>query len=119
MGRVVHFELSVENPELMQEFFNNTFGWNFQKWGEEQYWLANTGETQFPGINGAFIKKREGAPAVVNNISVDNIDSAIESIMQNGGEIVVPKFLIPNVGYIAYFKDPEQNIHGISQFVTS
>ena len=39
----------------------------------------------------------------------------IAKVEANGGEITMPKMAVPGVGWMAYFKDPEGNIHGMMQ----
>jgi predicted enzyme related to lactoylglutathione lyase len=46
---------------------------------------------------------------------VDDIDEAIQKITTNGGTLVVPKTELPNVGWRAFFRDPEGNINGLWQ----
>ena len=58
VSRVIHFEVSVDNPERAKKFYENVFGWNINKWGPEDYWLVMTGEKTEPGIDGA-LKKRD------------------------------------------------------------
>jgi predicted enzyme related to lactoylglutathione lyase len=67
------------------------------------------------GINGAIMKKRDPAQPGVNSIEVKNIEQTIKDIEANRGKIVVPKMAIPSIGWLAYFKDPDDNIHGIMQ----
>jgi len=43
------------------------------------------------------------------------MDAAIRRVEGAGGLIVVPKMPIPTVGWLAYFKDPDGNIHGLYQ----
>ena len=114
-NRVVHFEIPCDNPKKTTEFFAKVFGWKFQQFGNEQYWLAVTGEEKTPGINGAFMKKRDPSQPVVNTLYVENIDETSVQIENAGGQIVVPKMPIPSVGWVLYFKDPDGNIHGIWQ----
>jgi len=114
-NRVVHFEIPCNEPEKTIEFFKNVFGWTFQKFGDEDYWMAITGDEKEPGINGGIMKKRDPNQPVVNSIGVDNIDEHIKKIESAGGKIVVPKMPIPSVGWLAYFTDPDGNIHGIYQ----
>ena len=115
MERVTHFEIPVNDTEKATKFYSSVFGWKFNKWGNEDYFLAETGPKESPGINGAIMKKKDPNQPIVNSIEVKNIDSSIDSIQSNGGSIVVPKMAIPGVGYLAYFKDPEGNISGIMQ----
>lgn len=111
-NRVVHFEIPCDHPEKVITFFKTAFGWNFQQFGEEKYWLASTGDEKEPGINGAIMQKNPGQP-MVNSISVADLDTAIKNVEAAGGKIVVPKNTIPGVGYMAYFTDPDGNIHGL------
>ncbi len=113
MGRIVHFEIPSENPEKSLDFYSKTFGWKAQKWGEMDYWLFETGETKNPGINGALIKKQQHFTTVINTINIDNIEQTMESISKNGGEVISPVMDLPEVGKIAYFKDPDGNVFAV------
>jgi len=111
--RVVHFEIPSDHPEKSITFFTDVFGWKFQQFGDQPYWIVMTGEETVPGINGAIMKKRDPQQPIVNSIQVENIDDAIKKIEAAGGKIVVPKMTVPGVGWLAYFTDPDQNIHGL------
>lgn len=114
-NRVVHFEIPCDNPQKTMDFFTEVFGWTFQQFGSEEYWSVMAGDTNLPGINGGLLKKRDPNQPVVNSIDVADIEKAIINIEKAGGKIVVPKMAIPTVGWLAYFKDPDGNIHGIYQ----
>jgi uncharacterized protein len=115
MERVTHFEIPVNDTESATKFYSSVFGWKFNKWGNEEYYLAETGPEELPGINGAIMKRKDPNQPIVNSIEVKNIDKSIESIASHSGTIVVPKISLPGVGYLAYFKDPEGNISGVMQ----
>lgn len=112
-NRVVHFEIPCDDPEKTIAFFKEAFGWNFQQFGEEKYWLAMTGDESAPGINGAVMKKKDPRQPIVNSIKVDDIDAAVKKVEAAGGKIVVPKNVVPTVGWLAFFTDPDGNIHGL------
>lgn len=114
-NRVVHFEIPCDDPEKTMKFFKEVFGWSFQQFGNEPYWVTMTGDPQTPGINGGLMKKRDPKQPIVNSINVSNIDESIRHIEKAGGKIVVPKIPIPSVGWLAYFTDPDGNIHGVYQ----
>lgn len=114
-NRVVHFEIPCNDPEKTMTFFKEVFNWKFQQFGTEEYWTATTGDENSPGINGGLMKKRDPNQPIVNSIEVENLDEQIKKIESAGGLIVVPKTAIPTVGWMAYFKDPDGNIHGIFQ----
>jgi predicted enzyme related to lactoylglutathione lyase len=117
MARVVHFEVPADDPERSIRFYGEVFGWKFTKWaGPMDYWLISTGEGM--GIDGGLMKKNEGQP-VTNTIGVEDLDRSLLDIERAGGTIVVPKMPIPGVGWLAYFKDPDENIFGVMQPDTS
>jgi uncharacterized protein len=114
-NRVVHFEIPCNDPQKTMDFFASVFGWSFQQFGDVPYWSVITGPEGTPGINGGIMLKKDPMQPVANSILVDNIDEHILKVGQAGGLIVVPKMAIPGVGWLAYFKDPDGNIHGLYQ----
>ena len=114
-NRVVHFEIPCDNSQKTMKFFGQVFGWTFQQFGDMGYWTVITGDEKLPGINGGLMKKQNPGQPVANSIDVVNLDDAAKKIESAGGKIVVPKMAIPSVGWLAYFKDSDSNIHGIYQ----
>ncbi len=116
MPRVVHFEIPADDPERTASFYQDVFGWQFEKWrGPEDYWLINTGSDAEPGINGGMLRKRLPEAGTVNTIDVLSVDDYSARITEHGGKIVVPKLAVPGVGWLAYCEDPEGNVFGIMQ----
>jgi len=115
MPKVIHFEITVEDPERAISFYKNVFGWDINKGGPIDYWLIKAGEDKEPGINGAIMLKQNSYTGVINNISVNSIETYIEKIRNSGGKLIKEKTVIPGVGYFAYCQDTEGNIFGIWQ----
>lgn len=116
MARLVHFEMNVKDVPKTISFYEDVFGWKFQKWdGPMEYWLIMTGDEDEPGIDGGLGYAEEGTPKVVNTIDVEDLDKIIKKIQSNGGEIVNEKHAVPGVGWMAYFKDSEGVMSGIMQ----
>ena len=116
MNRVTHFEIYTDNPEALQPFYSDVFGWKFDKFegGPIEYWLVNTGSDQEPGINGGLMRPREGqSPGSLNTIAVQSLDQTMKKVEQRGGKICVSKTAIPKVGWLAYAEDPAGNVFGI------
>jgi uncharacterized protein len=109
MGRIIHFEIPSDNVDRSLEFYRKTFGWTISRWGEEDYWMAETGDKESPGINGAITKRDGNFQHVVNTIKVENINEAITMINSNGGKVLSEIVDIPQVGKYVYFKDPDDN----------
>lgn len=114
MNRVVHFEISADDPIRASEFYRNIFGWKIKKWeGPIDYWLITTGEDSDPGINGALKNRPDPSIQTINTIDVQSIDAALEKIKSGGGKIIMPKTEIPGVGFHAYCQDTEGNPFGL------
>lgn len=121
MPRVVHFEIHAGDPDRAVNFYQNLFGWTFQKWeGPMPYWLVTTGPDDQPGINGGLLPRQgeidgQAVIAYVCTVDVDDVDASQEKAVANGGQVVVPKMPIPGMGWLVYCKDTEGNIFGMMQ----
>jgi len=117
MSKVIHFEIPAIDPERALSFYAATFGWDSKELAEgAAYWVCRCGSASEVGIDGAIMTRRAEGQPVVPIIAVDSVDESCAQISSKGGEIVVPKFEIPGVGFKAFFKDTEGNIMGIAQF---
>jgi hypothetical protein len=121
MGRVVHFEIHASDLDRAEHFYRDVFGWDVQKFdGPMDYRLVNTGPNTDPGIDGAIVERRgssdgDAVIAFVCTIHVDDIEATEQRVKDCGGEQVVDRHEIPDVGQLSYFKDTEGNIFGALQ----
>lgn len=122
MARVAHFEIHADDTQRAIDFYSRTFGWEFTKWGEEDYWLIKTGPDEEPGIDGGLVPRRGERPqpgqavnAYVCTIMVESVDGTILAASGSGATIALPKMAVPGVGWLAYLTDTEGNILGIMQ----
>jgi predicted enzyme related to lactoylglutathione lyase len=122
MGRPVHFEIHAADPQRSQDFYEQVFGWGFQRWGEQEYWVITTGEDGTPGINGGLLPRQGAGPetgAPVNSfvvtVGVDDLDRTLEDALKLGGEARMPRMPVPGVGWLAYIADPDGNLVGVLQ----
>jgi predicted enzyme related to lactoylglutathione lyase len=113
MPRVSHFDIPADDPKRAQKFYKEVFGWKFKKWdGPMDYWMAKTG-TKEPGIDGGMSKRMPGQIGITNTIDVPSIEKFSKKIMENGGQLIIPKMAIPKVGWFAQCMDTEGNMFGI------
>ena len=122
MPRPIHFEIQAENAERAMKFYRDLFGWEFNQWAGQPYWLVKTGDKGTPGIDGGLMPRRGPGPAdmqpvnaFVCTVDVADCDSTAKRIAEAGGSVVVPKMPIPTVGWLAYAKDTEGNLFGMMQ----
>ena len=120
-GRVVHFEIPFDDQERASAFYASTFGWDLNPLPDMRYVLVTTGPSDQgppsePGfINGGMVER--GAP--VNGpllvVDVEDIDATLASIEESGGTTVTAKGPVGEMGFAAYFTDPEGNLMGLWQ----
>jgi uncharacterized protein len=122
MPRPIHFEIQAENPERAMKFYRTLFGWEFNQWESQPYWLIKTGEKGVPGIDGGLMPRRGPGPAdmqavnaFVCTVDVADCDATVKRVTEIGGGIALAKMPIPTVGWLAYGKDTEGNIFGFMQ----
>lgn len=124
MNRVVHFEIQAENIERAIKFYADIFGWKFQQWGEQKYWMVMTADkdSKDPGINGGLLPRTaatpgqgSGANAFVCTIQVDSFDETAKKILAAGGIVAMPKYALPKMAWQGYFLDTEGNTFGLHQ----
>jgi len=116
MSKVVHFEIQADKPERAVKFYTDVFGWKIGKWGGQmEYWLADTGEKDEPGINGAIMPREHKGVSTINTIGVPSIDDAIKKVKKAGGKVMGDKMPIPGIGMFVYCQDTEGNLFGILQ----
>ena len=113
MPRVVHFEIPAKDLSRAVAFYRSVFAWNINRWaGPMDYWIAETGKKETPGIDGA-IMDRTVSKHTVNTIEVPSVDAWLEKIAAAGGRQCTPKTEIPGIGHFCYCEDTEGNLFGI------
>ena len=124
-GRIVHFEVPYDDGERARSFYREAFGWNLMEMPEMNYTMVSTGpvdEQQMPAepgfINGGMFQRGTGNADVtrpVLTVDVPDIDAAWKTIESLGGERLGEKLPVGDMGFAAYFKDPEGNVLGLWQ----
>jgi len=120
MPRPTHLEIPADSPDRAIKFYEDAFGWKFQLWpGPQKYWLFSSGDEKTPGINGGLLARNPLMAGPVATLDVASVEEASAAVQKHGGTIVMPRFAVPGVGWLAYFKDPEGNLFGMMQADTS
>ncbi|HWB89733.1 MAG TPA: VOC family protein [Acidimicrobiia bacterium] len=121
-GRLVHFEIPFEDSERARSFYSEAFGWDMNHLPEMNYTLVSTGPSGEQGptepgfINGGMMSRDDSpTPGPILVVDVDDIDAALTKIGELGGETVSGRVSVGDMGWSAYFKDPEGNLMGLWQ----
>lgn len=102
----VHVEIPANDPAAAAEFYSSIFGWETEHDENMDYTMFDNG-----GVGGGFNRLGEqvGVGDVIVYIGSGDIDADLAAIKAAGGDTVVPKTEIPNIGWFAWFKDPTGN----------
>jgi uncharacterized protein len=121
-GRVVHFEVPYNDGDRARAFYREAFGWNLMEMPELNYTMASTGpvdEQSMPSepgfINGGMFERTEDLRGPMLTIDVEDLDTALKTVESLGGKQVGEKLPVGDMGFAAYFEDPEGNILGLWQ----
>jgi uncharacterized protein len=120
-GRIVHFEIPFDDEARARAFSGAPFGWDLQSYPGMDYTLVSTGPTGDQGptepgfINGGMAQRSKDftAPTVV--VDVDDIEATLAEVEAKGGTVVSGKSPVGQMGWAAYFRDPEGNTVGLWQ----
>ena len=120
-GRVVHFELPVDDQDRAKTFYAESFGWGLAGVPGMPYTMATTtpsgdrGPTEPGAINGGMAERGGPITAPVITIEVDDIDAALATVERHGGKTVQGRAQVGDMGFTGYFEDTEGNVVGLWQ----
>ncbi len=116
-NNVVHFAIHVDDLQRASRFYGSVFGWRFRSLGppDADFCQVQTGTAEDSGILGAIQHRRYNvAPKEMIGyectIGVADVDATAAAVEANGGKMVMPKTLIPGVGWLIKFLDTEGNL---------
>ncbi len=116
MSRVIHFDLSADDPQRAVAFYEDVFGWTVEKWqGPSDYWLIKSGNGTKEGVTGGIAQRIDPADTTAVIFDVPSVDDFAAKVTASGGEIREPKRTLPGVGYLVMCRDPEGNTFGVME----
>ena len=120
-GRVVHFEIPFDDGDRARAFYEQAFGWDVSAMPGMDYTIVSTGPSGEAGptepgyIGGGMAHRGESLAAPTVVVEVDDIDDALKKIDGLGGSTVLARTPVGEMGFSAYFTDPEGNVIGLWQ----
>ena len=128
MDKVVHFEIPADDLARANKFYTDVFGWEVKDSGMPgmEYLMATTVATdermtpKEPGaINGGLMKRQSPKESSVIVINVKNLDQSLAKATSMGGQVVMPKMTVGNMGLYARVTDSEGNVIGLWEDIPS
>ena len=116
-----HFAINADDVPRARRFYERVFGWRFEAWGPPNFLQIFPGTENDSAVRGALQGRRElidGQRTVGFECSfaVGDVDAVAAAVTANGGSIIIPRTLIPTVGYLIFFRDTEGNAVGAMQY---
>jgi predicted enzyme related to lactoylglutathione lyase len=121
VNQVAHFAINADDLNRARRFYEKVFGWRFEAWGPPGFFQIATSDGSRPGSLGALQKRRELVAGERTNgfectVAVADVDAVAAAVVAGGGTILIPRTLIPTVGHLIFFRDPEGNAVGAMQY---
>ena len=124
MPTIVHFEIPSSDIERSKKFYNDLFGWKFDKFPSPpgskmpegmEYWIISTVDDKGDEAVGGGMMKRQSPQqqGITNYFDVKSVQEYSAKVEQLGGRVIFPKHPVPGMGYIAICTDTENNGFGI------
>ncbi len=110
-GKISYLQIPAADVGRSADFYQAVFGWNIRRRDGGQIAFDDvSGE-----VSGTWLTERPPSlqPGLLIYINVENVQRALEKIMEAGGEIVTPLTLQGEGEAFATFRDPAGNVLGI------
>jgi predicted enzyme related to lactoylglutathione lyase len=108
---IVHIELSTRDRVVDAGFYNKLFGWEFEQMPEMNYATFSAEGGPGGGLNP--VNENYQAGSVVVYVETEDINATLAKVEQLGGKSLMPPQEIPDVGWIALFRDLTGNMVGL------
>ena len=110
-----HFAIFTEDLDRAKAFYNQVFNWGFTGYGPQDFAQIKSNDSEEGQLIGAMQDRKYQLTAekVIGfecSIRVEDVDAIAALVTENGGEVLMPKTEIPQVGWLIKFKDTEGNI---------
>jgi uncharacterized protein len=108
----VYFDLTVGDLSKARAFFEAVFGWKFERFPMPyEYYRITAGAADEPGIDGGMGSLADAAaqtdrPMVSLMLPVEDLGTALDQVVANGGKVTEPRAAIPGVGWMATCAEP-------------
>ncbi len=110
-GKISYVQIPAGDVDRSADFYETVFGWNIRRRDGGQIAFDDAaGE-----VSGAWLTERPPSlqPGLLIYINVEDVQRALEKIVEAGGEIVTPLTPQGEGEAFATFRDPAGNVLGI------
>jgi uncharacterized protein len=114
---VVHFEIMGHDPEKLQSYYSELFGWEFNTDNPMSYAMVSRDQNLSPegiGIGGGIGAAPEGYEGHVTfYVGVPDVEAALAKAESLGGSRMMGPEVVMERMVLGMFKDPEGHVIGV------
>jgi predicted enzyme related to lactoylglutathione lyase len=108
-GPLIHVEVAGRDPEKLQSFFGDLFGWRIDADNEMNYGMFNLSDT----VGGGIGPVPEGDGHAMFYVGVDDVEAALQKAESLGGKRILGPINVPDGPTVGHFADPEGHVVGL------
>jgi predicted enzyme related to lactoylglutathione lyase len=121
MSNIASFSINADDVARACHFYENVFGWTFEKMGSPDFYMINSGKMGEPHSMNMLRPRRELKQGVRMTgyectISVPSLPEVVSAICTQNGNIIMEETVIVELGRLAFFEDTEGNLAGAMQY---
>jgi predicted enzyme related to lactoylglutathione lyase len=121
MLNIASFSINADDVARACHFYENVFGWTFEKMGPPDFYMINSGKMDEPQSMNMLHPRRELKQGVRMTgyectISVSSLPEIVSAIRTQKGNIIMEETVIVGLGRLAFFEDTEGNLAGALQY---
>jgi predicted enzyme related to lactoylglutathione lyase len=112
---IVWFEIPADNIARAKSFYTKLFGWKIKKFPgpmKMPYWHIDTGGAD-ASPDGGMMERQSAEERITNFVMVPSVDQAVAKVQKLGGKMIMPKSVVPHMGYFAVCRDTENNVFAV------
>jgi predicted enzyme related to lactoylglutathione lyase len=122
-GKIIWRDLLTHDSRASQEFYRELFGWEFENVGSASGLDSNSAYTLIRHngnliggmIDTVALNNRNDISQWVVLMSVDDVDAAVATVAERGGEVLTPPSNLQQRGTVAVVRDSEGALLGLLQ----
>jgi predicted enzyme related to lactoylglutathione lyase len=113
-AELVHFEIPGDDVDVLADFYAKVLGWEigppFEQLGG--YRVIKTSDRE-GALGGGMYKKMMPEQGPLNYYGVDDLEPFVRKVKDGGGQVMMEKMAVPQMGWFAVCLDPAGNPFGL------
>ena len=113
-GRISHFEVYGDSPEMLANFYRDVLGWRIEKAEGVDYWRIQI-DPDGTNAGGLTYRPTISLSGWLPYMQVTSLDDTIIKATRAGGRVLRERTAVPRTAWYAVIADPDGNPFAIWQ----